>query len=206
MNQHKKYAVSAAALLLAVMVLFSCNQTADTDDTAESVTTGSVTVSESESSVEPTTEQTPDTESHPAQTTEAVTEQETASVSNPESNVPAYPAVITENGRDALVGIAPAADGVYVDPLTGEVVSSTVEKEGYQRMPADGVYVIGIVNSNAKNILFPGDVIVAVNGLNVWSTDSLIETVNSYPSGEVVEVSVWRNGVKMTVEICLAEE
>ena len=37
MNQHKKYAVSAAALLLAVMVLFSCNQTSDTDDTAESV-------------------------------------------------------------------------------------------------------------------------------------------------------------------------
>ena len=131
MNQHKKYAVSAAALLLAVMVLFSCNQTADTDDTAESVTTGSVTVSESESSVEPTTEQTPDTESHPAQTTEAVTEQETASVSNPESNVSAYPAVITENGRDALVGIAPAADGSYVDPLTG----TSVEKEEAERRP-----------------------------------------------------------------------
>ena len=58
MNQHKKYAVSAAALLLAVAMLFSCNRTADTDDTAESVTTGSVTVSESEAATEQTTVQT----------------------------------------------------------------------------------------------------------------------------------------------------
>ncbi len=133
MNQHKKYAVSAAVLLLAATMLFSCNQKPTTDVPADSVTTSTVTAADTVAEA-PTTQapvQSPDTEQIPTPTTEAVTEQETASVPTPESNVSAYPAVITENGRDALVGIAPAAGGTYIDPLTG----TAVKKEEAERRP-----------------------------------------------------------------------
>lgn len=134
MNQHKKYAACAAVLLLAATMLFSCNQKPTTDVPADSVTTSTVTAADTVAET-PTTQtpaQSPETEPILPPTTEAVTEQETASVPTPESNVSAYPAVITENGRDALVGIAPAAGGTYIDPLTG----TAVKKEEAERRPA----------------------------------------------------------------------
>ena len=94
----------------------------------------------------------------------------------------------------------------YLDSDTNEVISSAQEREGYQYMPVDGVFVSAIVNPNAKNKLFPGDVVFAVNGLNVWNVEALIETVNCYAAGEIVKVSVWRGGEAITVDICLAEE
>ena len=94
----------------------------------------------------------------------------------------------------------------YVDPLTNKVTVSDEEREGYMYMPADGVLVSGIINVNAKNKLFAGDVIYALNGLTVRNTEELIDAVNCYPCGEIVKVYVWRNGEQVVVDICLAEE
>ena len=68
--------------------------------------------------------------------TEAVTETETETVTEaatepPAPEEPLYPAVITENGVDALEGIMPPAEGAFIDPLTG----LSVEQAEAERRP-----------------------------------------------------------------------
>ena len=59
--------------------------------------------------------------------TEAVSETETETELQTESDTDApaitYPTVIDEYGKDTLTGIAPAAKGTHIDPLTGTAVS-----------------------------------------------------------------------------------
>ncbi len=91
------------------------------------------------------------------------------------------------------------------DELTGSVKSSPVEKEGYYRMPANGVYVMSVDGQNAKGLLQKGDVILSVNGLFVFDTSALIDAVNLYRAGQKISLGIWRDGVTVTVEITLGE-
>ena len=91
------------------------------------------------------------------------------------------------------------------DPQTGLVMSSEIEAEGYYYMPATGVYVMSADASNAKGKFFVGDVVLAVNGLAVSDTTDLIKSVNRYPAGTTVDVTVWRDGAKTTVQVILSE-
>lgn len=91
------------------------------------------------------------------------------------------------------------------DALTGSVLSSPVEKEGYYRMPVDGVYVMSVDGSNAKGVLQKGDVILSVNGLFVFDTAALIDAVNLYRVGQRISLGIWRDGAATTVELTLAE-
>ncbi len=93
----------------------------------------------------------------------------------------------------------------FVDPVTNQVVSSETEMVGYHYMPVDGVYAIEVQGANAKNKIFVGDVILAVNGLIVRDTKELITALNCYPCGEIVSISVWRDGAEQTVQIVLDE-
>jgi hypothetical protein len=79
------------------------------------------------------------------------------------------------------------------------------EAEGYYYMPATGVYVMSADASNAKGKFFVGDVVLAVNGLAVSDTTDLIKSVNRYPAGTTVDVTVWRDGAKTTVQVILSE-
>ncbi len=115
MKHHISYAARSTAICLLLSLLFSCGRQEQPTDTTDIIT-----------------ETTPVTE---VQTTEAeaptkiVTEPPTEAVT--EAPDPLYPTVIDENGEDALTGIAPAAEGAYLDPLTGTAVS----KEEAERRP-----------------------------------------------------------------------
>lgn len=91
------------------------------------------------------------------------------------------------------------------DELTGSVLSSTVEKEGYYRMPATGVYVMSVDGQNAKGVLQKGDVILSVNGLLVFDTSALIDAINLHRVGQKISLGVFRDGTTVTVELTLAE-
>lgn len=109
----------------------------------------------------------------------------------------------------SLLGVTghPAKQGMWycVDPDTNAVISSDTEKAGYHYAPVDGIYVLEAQGAYAKGKIIVGDVILAVNGLSVRDTHELITAVNCYPCGEIVSVSVWRNGAVVTVQILLDE-
>ncbi len=120
MKHRIRYAARSTALyLLLTALLFSCGtpeQPADTTDTVtEAAPITEVQTTETDAPTEAVTE------TAPPVVTEAVTEA-------PE---PLYPSVIEENGVDALTDIAPAAEGTYIDPLTGTAVT----KEEAERRP-----------------------------------------------------------------------
>ncbi len=91
------------------------------------------------------------------------------------------------------------------DSLTGSVLSSPVEKAGYYRMPADGVYVMSVDGQNAKSVLRVGDVILSVNGLSVFDTPTLIDAINLHRVGQKISLGIFRDGATVTVELTLAE-
>jgi len=93
-----------------------------------------------------------------------------------------------------------------VDPLTNKVKSSDIAVEGYHYMPANGVYVTETQGANAKNRLYAGDVILAVNGFVVQDMQELLTIVNCYPCGTTVSVRVLRGDAETTVQLVLDEE
>jgi S1-C subfamily serine protease len=109
----------------------------------------------------------------------------------------------------ALVGITghTGQEGLWytADELTGAIKSSSTEREGYHRMPADGVYVMSVDAERAKGVLRVGDVILSVNGLFVYSTSDLLNIVNLCRVGQRVSLGVFRDGAAITVELTLSE-
>lgn len=109
----------------------------------------------------------------------------------------------------SLVGITGHAgqkDMWYMlDEESNLVKSSSVEREGYHRASADGVYVMSVDGANAKGVLQVGDVICSVNGLFVQSTTDLVNAVNLYRVGQTILLGIVRNETAMTVQIMLAE-
>ena len=98
MNYRVKLLAWLTVLALTASMMFSCNRTPKADDSVTDAATAAVVT-------ETQTEAVPDT-------TDAKVEPSVV-----------YPAVVDENGRDALSGVAPAAAGAYIDPLTGTAVS-----------------------------------------------------------------------------------
>lgn len=121
MKHRIRYAALSIAVSLLLPLLFSCAAPEQPAETTDIITeTAAVTEAQTTEPVTETVTET-ETETETEVTTEAVTEA-------PE---PLYPTVIDENGTDALTGIAPAADGTYIDPLTGTAVA----KEEAERRP-----------------------------------------------------------------------
>lgn len=121
MKHRIRYAALSIAVSLLLPLLFSCGAPEQPAETTDIITeTAAVTEAQTTEPVTETVTET-ETETETEVTTEAVTEA-------PE---PLYPTVIDENGTDALTGIAPAADGTYIDPLTGTAVA----KEEAERRP-----------------------------------------------------------------------
>lgn len=94
----------------------------------------------------------------------------------------------------------------YVDPSNGAVTESKAEQSGYHQMVASGVYVMEINSANAKGKISIGDVVTQVNGLNVMSTEELIDAVNRHYAGETVTLTVRRGAETVYVDIMLYEE
>jgi S1-C subfamily serine protease len=54
-----------------------------------------------------------------------------------------------------------------------------------------------------RNTIYAGDVIVALNGKDVDSVGRLLALLDDHKAGEVVQVTVWREGKKIQVPITL---
>ncbi len=94
----------------------------------------------------------------------------------------------------------------YVDPSKGTVTESKTEQSGYHQMVASGVYVMEVGGANAQGKVSIGDVITQVNGLNVMSTEELIDAVNRHYAGETVTLTVRHGAETVYVDIMLYEE
>ncbi|MBE6595358.1 MAG: PDZ domain-containing protein [Ruminococcaceae bacterium] len=99
----------------------------------------------------------------------------------------------------------------YDDPMAENVQESATEKDGYFRMPTDGIFVMNVNGSNALNKLQAGDIITAINGMRMYSIYDVVDQVNRYHVGERVTVTYQRmalNGSYQThtVEIALIAE
>ena len=57
----------------------------------------------------------------------------------------------------------------------------------------------------AKAGLQPGDVVTAINGMRVHSTNGFIATIANYKPGQKVTMTVRRNGSKMQVQVTLGD-
>ena len=147
MKHRIRFAAQSIAFCLSLLLLFSCGQNVTTEDTTDIAVTTTAPITEVQ-----TTETEPVTES----VTEPITETETETEAVTEAPESAYPTVIDENETDALIGIAPAADGVYIDPLTGTAVA----KEEAERRP------VAIMLNNIN---------VALPQQNIGSADILYE-------------------------------
>lgn len=147
MKHRIRFAAQSIAFCLSLLLLFSCGQNVTTEDTTDIAVTTTAPITEVQ-----TTETEPVTES----VTEPITETETETEAVTEAPEPAYPTVIDENGTDPLTGIVPAADGVYIDPLTGTAVA----KEEAERRP------VAIMLNNIN---------VALPQQNIGSADILYE-------------------------------
>ena len=147
MKHRIRFAAQSIAFCLSLLLLFSCGQNVTTEDTTDIAVTTTAPITEVQ-----TTETEPVTES----VTEPITETETETEAVAEAPESAYPTVIDETGTDLLTGIAPAADGVYTDPLTGTAVA----KEEAERRP------VAIMLNNIN---------VALPQQNIGSADILYE-------------------------------
>ena len=147
MKHRIRFAAQSIAFCLSLLLLFSCGQSETSEDTTDIAVTTTAPITEVQ-----TTETEPVTES----VTEPITETETETEAVTEAPEPAYPTVIDENGTDPLTGIAPAADGTYIDPLTGTAVA----KEEAERRP------VAIMLNNIN---------VALPQQNIGSADILYE-------------------------------
>lgn len=108
---------------------------------------------------------------------------------------------LTGHGGEKGVWYSDAAD-----PETGTMAASEVEKEGYHLMRERGVYVLGVNGVNAAGKLQKGDIVMKVNGQNVYITNDLIDIANRYHVGESVTLTISRGDQVLTVTIVLAEE
>lgn len=69
----------------------------------------------------------------------------------------------------------------------------------------NGIYIMGIVEGMpAKNELKPGDRIFAVDGIQIEEHTQFMDYVGDKKEGEVIEISIVRNGEEKSVSVALA--
>jgi len=85
-------------------------------------------------------------------------------------------------------------------------VSVALEELGYNAITPTGVFVAEVVSESvAEGVLERGDVLVAVNGVEILTDSDLVANLGGRPSGEVIELTVQRHtsGDEETIEIML---
>ena len=92
-----------------------------------------------------------------------------------------------------------------VDPSTNNVASSDEEQAGYVYAAASGVYIDAVTGANVATVLRTGDIITAVDGLEMSTITDVIGAVNRHYAGETVILTLYRDGSTITVQIVLSE-
>lgn len=88
--------------------------------------------------------------------------------------------------------------------LQGESISIFYQR--YYRLPA-GLYITEVVpGSEAEaNGIQPGDVLISLDGTNVYSMDELNTLLYNYSAGDTVRLVIYRGGFTASCDITLAE-
>lgn len=128
-------------------------------------------------------------------------------------------AIYSPSGANAGVGFAIPVDtvnrvvpqlianGRYVQPGLGIQVDDTLNRLITRQLGVRGVAVLRVSEDSAAaraglrgarltpdRTIIPGDVITAVNGREVESSGQLLAQLDDYKIGEIVTLSVWREG------------
>jgi S1-C subfamily serine protease len=141
-------------------------------------------------------------------------------------------AIYSPSGANAGVGFAIPVDtvnrvvpqlianGRYIQPSLGIQVDDTLNRLITRQLGVRGVAVLRVSEGSAAaraglrgarltvdRSIIPGDVITAVNDRPVESTGQLLATLDDYQIGDVVTLSVWREGriIKLQVKLQAGE-
>jgi S1-C subfamily serine protease len=140
-------------------------------------------------------------------------------------------AIFSPSGAYAGIGFAVPADtvnrvvpqliaeGRYVRPTLGISVDDDVNRLVAGQLDVLGVAVLGIepgsgaeaaglqpLRAMSDRRFIPGDIILAVDGKATDSVSSLLSVLDGYRIGDVVELTVWRNGVERSVAVALSAQ
>ena len=137
-------------------------------------------------------------------------------------------AIYSPSGGSAGVGFAVPVDtvnrvvpeiitkGHYAPPGLGVETDETLSRAVARQLGVTGAAILKVragstgakaglrgVRIGSRDSITPGDVIVAVNGKDVDSTAKLAALLDDYKVGEVVKLTVWREGKKIQVSAAL---
>ena len=88
---------------------------------------------------------------------------------------------------------------------TGSYMALDEAVSGAYYAERDGVYVIEVTGANPKGKVIAGDIVLRVDGLQIYSTQELIACVNGHHAGDKVVLTLLREGNEVEVEIRLVE-
>lgn len=142
-------------------------------------------------------------------------------------------AIYSPSGASAGVGFAVPVDtvnrvvpqliskGHYAPPSLGIETDDVLSRTIARQLGISGAAVLRVPPGSAaaraglrgiqvgrRNLIIPGDVITAVNGKEVTSTGELVARLDDYKPGDVVELTVWREGkqVKLAATVQSGED
>ena len=111
------------------------------------------------------------------------------------------------------------AEGRFIRPTLGVSVDDDVNRLVARRLDVAGVAVLRVepgsgaeaaglqpLRAMADGSFIPGDIIIAVDGRTTDSVSSLLSILDDYRIGDVVELTVWRNGVERAVSVALSAQ
>jgi S1-C subfamily serine protease len=137
-------------------------------------------------------------------------------------------AIYSPSGASAGVGFAVPVDmvnrvvpeliakGFYASPSLGVQTNEALSKSIARQLGVTGAAILRVkpggpaeqaglkgARIGRRNTIYAGDVIVALNGKDVDSVGRLLALLDDHKAGEVVQVTVWREGKKIQVPITL---
>jgi S1-C subfamily serine protease len=137
-------------------------------------------------------------------------------------------AIYSPSGASAGVGFAVPVDtvnrvvpvlitkGRYASPSLGVQTDETLSRAIARQLGIQGAAILRVhsggpaarvglrgAHFGRRNAVYPGDVIVALNGKSVDDVPHLLALLDDCKPGEVVQLTVWRDGKKIHVAVTL---
>jgi len=137
-------------------------------------------------------------------------------------------AIYSPSGASAGVGFAVPVDtvnrvvpeliakGHYASPSLGVQTDETLSRAIARQLGVQGAAILRVraggpaaqaglrgARFGRRNAIYPGDVIVALNGKNVDSVARLLALLDDLKPGDVVQLTVWREGKRIRVPVTL---
>jgi len=137
-------------------------------------------------------------------------------------------AIYSPSGASAGVGFAVPVDmvnrvvpeliakGYYASPSLGVQTNETLSRTIARQLGVTGAAIMRVkpggpadqaglkgARVGRRNTIYPGDVIIALDGKEVDSVARLLALLDDHKAGEAVQLTVWRDGKKIHVPVTL---